>query len=404
MRSSGILLPVFSLPSPYGIGCFSKEAYEFVDFLKEAGQRWWQILPLGPTSYGDSPYQSFSTFAGNPYFIDLTQLVELGWLTKKECAACDFGTNSRDIDYGKLYENRSRLLKKAFVRSGIEKDRKFRAFQEEQRFWLKDYGLFMSLKEFFEGKSWIEWPEDIRYRWDYHKSKDYEWWISRLNHCFCLYDTVRIDHFRGFDEYYSIPYGDETAENGHWEKGPGMDLFRAMEKKLGKRSIIAEDLGLMTDSVRELVKESGYPNMKVLEFAFALTEGEAKPSLDTGNEYLPHNYGQNCVVYTGTHDNETVYGWVKGLSKTEKVLMGEYFDHPGADDKKLSRILVRAAVSSTADLCVIPLQDYLLLDNRARINKPSTLGTNWRWRMDKGMLTDALARDIFRLGRMFSRC
>ena len=502
MRSSGILLPVFSLPSPYGIGCFSKEAYEFVDFLKEAGQRWWQILPLGPTSYGDSPYQSFSTFAGNPYFIDLTQLVELGWLTKKECAACDFGTNSRDIDYGKLYENRSRLLKKAFVRSGIEKDRKFRVFQEEQRFWLKDYGLFMSLKEFFEGKSWIEWPEDIRYRWDYaltyyhekmkdeilfheflqylfwtqwrrlkqyanekgigiigdipiyvaydsadvwarpdlfllaegsfpaavagcppdafsatgqlwgnplyrwdyHKSKDYEWWISRLNHCFCLYDTVRIDHFRGFDEYYSIPYGDETAENGHWEKGPGMDLFRAMEKKLGKRSIIAEDLGLMTDSVRELVKESGYPNMKVLEFAFALTEGEAKPSLDTGNEYLPHNYGQNCVVYTGTHDNETVYGWVKGLSKTEKVLMGEYFDHPGADDKKLSRILVRAAVSSTADLCVIPLQDYLLLDTRARINKPSTLGTNWRWRMDKGMLTDALARDIFRLGRMFSRC
>ena len=366
MRASGILLPVFSLPSKHGIGCFSKEAYQWVDFLQKAGQKYWQILPLGPTSYGDSPYQSFSTFAGNPYFIDLEMLVKQKLLTRKEVNECDLGDDPQDIDYGKQYENRMPLLKKAYRRSLKEEDPAFAAFRKENGWWLEDYSLFMAVKDIFEGASWDQWAEDIRYRWDnamyyyrenyaeeigfyawlqylffrewkalksyanekgveiigdipiyvaydsadvwahpelfqlngerkpsavagcppdgfsadgqlwgnplyqweYHKNTGYDWWVKRIERCFTLYDVVRIDHFRGFDEYYSIPAGDKTAVNGHWEKGPGIGLFNVIRERLGERNIIAEDLGYMTDSVRKLVKDSGYPNMKVLEFAF----------------------------------------------------------------------------------------------------------------------------------------
>ena len=366
MRACGMLLPVSSLPSPYGIGAFSESAYRFVDTLKEAGQKYWQILPLGPTSYGDSPYQSFSTFAGNPYFIDLDQLIKEDLLLKEECDACDFGSDPRYIDYGKLYESRFTLLKKAYRRSLEKPAEAFETFKKENSEWVGEYGLYMAVKNHFGGVSWNQWDEDIRnreekamehyrelcreeidfyawlqyefytqwgalkgyanengiqiigdipiyvafdsadtwaapemfqfdennepkavagcppdgfsatgqlwgnplYDWEYHKKTGYQWWIRRIVYCFKLYDIVRIDHFRGFDEYYSIPYGDPTAEFGHWEKGPGIGLFNALKEALGEIPVIAEDLGYLTPSVIQLVKDTGYPGMKVLEIAF----------------------------------------------------------------------------------------------------------------------------------------
>ena len=483
MRTSGVLLPVFSLPSPHGIGCFSKEAYEWVDFLKLAGQQYWQILPLGPTSYGDSPYQSFSTYAGNPYFIDLEELVEAGFLTRKEVEACDCGKAARDIDYGKLYENRMPLLKLAYERSLEKPDPKFTAFWTENAWWLDDYGLFMAVKDIFDGNSWDQWAEDIRYRWDnamwyyktnyskeigfyvwlqylfftqwqklkkyandkglkiigdipiyvaydsadvwahpemfqldqerkpaavagcppdgfsadgqlwgnplyrwdHHRNTGYDWWVTRISWCFRLYDVVRIDHFRGFDEYYAIPYGDETAENGEWMPGPGMDLFLKMKETLGDLPIIAEDLGFLTDTVRQLLKDSGYPGMKVLEFAFVAGED---------SDYLPHNYDKNCVVYTGTHDNDTLQGWYQTLSEEDKEMTKEYLNNPYTPDEEVHWDFISLAMRSVADTCIIPVQDYLGLGNKARINMPSTLGGNWMWRMKKGAFTDELIKKI----------
>lgn len=495
-RASGILLPVSSLPSLYGIGAFSKSAYEFVDQLVKAGQTYWQILPLGPTSYGDSPYQSFSTFAGNPYFIDLDALVEEGVLEKEECEACDFGDDPTCIDYGKLYESRFDLLYKAYERSRIYENQDFIRYVKENDYWLEDYALFMAVKKRFEGKAWIEWAEDIRlrwgyaldyyreecyfeiefyrylqfkfmeqwkklkayanqkgiqiigdipiyvafdsadawahpelfqfdenrrpvavagcppdafsatgqlwgnplYRWDYHRYTDYDWWASRMAYCYQLYDVVRIDHFRGFDEYFSIPYGDETTMNGHWEKGPGMDLFHALERKLGKKAVIAEDLGLMTPSVQQLVADSGYPNMKVLEFAF-------EPEEETG--YLPHEYDKNCVVYTGTHDNDTIVSWYESLELEQAAFLMEYMNYGEMPQKEITgRIhwdMIRLAMMSSADLCIIPLQDWLGLGKEARMNMPSTLGCNWKWRMDGTELTDELLKRIRSLTRISFR-
>lgn len=494
-RAGGILLPISSLPSKYGIGCFSKTAYEFVDQLKAAGQKYWQILPLGPTSYGDSPYQSFSTFAGNPYFISLEDLIEEGVLDKEECDRVDFGSNPSMVDYGKIYEGRFGLLRKAYERSEIYKNRDFLDFCRSEGWWLDDYALFMAVKDRFGGKSWIEWAEDIRlrwgysldyyrrelyydiefykylqfkfrqqwlklkkyandqgieiigdipiyvaldsadtwaspwlfqlddknvplavagcppdafsetgqlwgnplYRWDYHRSHGYDWWVKRIAHCFKLYDVVRIDHFRGFDEYYSIPFGDLTAENGHWEKGPGMELFNTVRWHLGDKKIIAEDLGLMTDSVRQLVKDSGYPNMKVLEFAFD-SEDE-----DSSSDYLPHNYDKNCVVYTGTHDNETLYSWFQNILPEEQLMVRDYVGDRTSDDRTICKKIVRMAVASTANICIIPIQDYLGVDNHARINTPSTLGINWQWRLTEGEITEALLKEIKEISMIYGR-
>lgn len=485
-RSSGVLLPISSIPSKYGIGAFSKEAYKFIDQLKEAGQSYWQILPLGPTSYGDSPYQSFSTFAGNPYFIDLEKLIEEGVLTEEECSACDFGDDPEYVDYGKIYQERFRLLRKAYERSEIYKNPAFSGFVQENAFWLKDYALFMAVKNCFGGASWNEWAEDIRlrwgfaldyyrekyyyeiefyeylqfkfmeqwtalkgyanrngisiigdlpiyvafdsadawanpglfqfgpdnlptavagcppdafsetgqlwgnplYRWDYHRNTGYDWWTKRMAHCYKLYDVVRIDHFRGFDEYFSIPYGAETAMDGHWEKGPGMDLFWALERNLGRREVIAEDLGLMTPSVEQLVRDSGYPNMKVLEFAF-------EPGKETG--YLPHEYDKNCVVYTGTHDNDTIVSWYQELEDDERQFLNEYMDNADTPDEEIHWDMIRLAMMSTANVCIIPLQDYLGLGNEARMNRPSTLGTNWKWRLRNGQITPELLTEIRKL-------
>ncbi|MBQ7759455.1 4-alpha-glucanotransferase [Anaerotignum sp.] len=495
-REAGILMPITSLPGKYGIGCFSKEAYKFIDWLKEAGQTYWQILPIHPTSYGDSPYQSFSTFAGNPYFIDLEALIEEGVLTKKECDKMDFGKDATDIDYEALYHSRYKLLKKAYDRSNISENPDYQRFVAENNWWLSDYALFMALKNFFDGQCWYEWPEDIRlrygysmdyyrrelyfeiefqmylqfkffqqywqlkhyaqqqnikiigdipiyvamdsadtwahpelfqldennvplavagcppdgfsatgqlwgnplYRWEYHRETGYQWWMSRLWYVFQLYDVTRIDHFRGFDEYYSIPYGADSAIDGHWEKGPGIDLFRCAEQNLGWHEVIAEDLGYVTDSVRQLVRDSGFPGMKVLEFAF--------DSRDSGsaNDYLPHNYTENSVVYTGTHDNETLAGWFKSITKEEQMLARKYLCDERTPLKLLHKSFIALAMRSAARTCIIPMQDYLGLGNECRINTPSTIGINWRWRVAAEQLTAELQQEILegtvRYGRM----
>lgn len=494
-RTAGILLPITSLPSRYGIGCFSKSAYDFIDWLKEAGQTYWQILPLGPTSYGDSPYQSFSTFAGNPYFISLDALIDEGVLARGECEAVDFGDKADDVQYAKIYNNRYPLLCKAYERSNISADPDYKAFVSENEWWLSDYALFMAVKNYFDESSWDRWPDDIRlrkshtlkeyreklhsevefhqymqfkffeqwnslktyankngirfigdipiyvamdsadtwahpelfqldennvplavagcppdgfsadgqlwgnplYRWDYHQDTDFEWWISRLRYCFRMYDVLRIDHFRGFDEYYSIPYKDTSAVNGHWEKGPGIKLFRHMEKVLGKQEVIAEDLGYVTDSVRRLVGDSGFPGMKVLEFAF--------DSRDSGsaNDYLPHNYIENCIAYTGTHDNETITGWFDSITESERQFAREYLCDQYTPAKMLYQSFISLVMRSNAKTCIIPMQDYMGLGNECRTNKPSTVGINWRWRLRKEDLSEQLQKEIQSVTRRYGR-
>ena len=494
-RGAGILLSITSLPSKYGIGCFSKSAYDFVDWLKAAGQTYWQILPLGPTSYGDSPYQSFSTYAGNPYFIDLEALIEEGVLTREECEKADMGEEEGTIDYKKMYEGRYPLLRKAYERSNISQNPDYIRFMEENGWWLSDYALFMAVKGRFDGAPWTEWAQDIRlrwgyamdyyrrelyfdiefqqylqftfykqwralkdyanrqgvriigdipiyvamdsadawahpelfqldqdnvplavagcppdgfsavgqlwgnplYRWDYHRQTGYDWWMKRLAHCFSLYDVVRIDHFRGFDEYYSIPYGAKSAIGGHWEKGPGMDLFRRMREVLGEKEVIAEDLGYVTDSVRQLVRDTGFPGMKVLEFAF--------DSRDSGcaNDYLPHNYMENCVAYTGTHDNETIRGWFESIREDERRLARAYICDKYTPRQYLHTSFISLIMASRANLCVIPIQDYMGYDNTCRMNKPSTVGINWKWRLKSGELTEDLQKEIRAITRRYGR-
>ncbi len=488
-RYAGILMSVTSLPSRYGIGCFDQAAYDFVDWLEKAGQRYWQILPLGSTSHGgsdDSPYQAYSAFAGNPYMISLDALVEEGLLTRQECEEADFGDNPGRVDFDKLHDNRFRLLHLAYERSNISNNSDYVTFCRENYWWLNDYALFMALKSFFKEAPFRSWPEDIRmhwafavdyynrtlyfdvefqkflqfqftkqwkklkayanakhieivgdipiyvspdgtdvwahpelfqldehnaptaiagcppdafaadgqvwgnplYRWDYHRSTGYQWWITRMWHSFQLYDVVRIDHFRGFDEYFSIPAGEDTAKNGHWEPGPGMELFRAIELSLGAAKVVAEDLGLMTEGVRKLVKDSGYPNMKVLQFAVDPAD------IAASNDYWPHNYGSNCVAYTGTHDNETIAGWVAGLSEEAKKQVRSYLCNFDTPDDKLYPALINLAMASVAKDCIVPIQDYLGLDNSARMNQPGTVGFNWRWRLLPGQVTEELGRQV----------
>ena len=390
-------MPISSLPSPYGIGTMGKAARRFVDFLKKGGQTYWQILPICPTSCGDSPYQSFSSFAGNPYYIDLEILCKDKLLNKKECESFDWGGSERYVDYGTMYASRYALLRKAYTRFVKDIPQEYWDFCEEQKDWLEDYALFMTLKDANEGMSWANWSKELKdrqwdainaakeqyaenlnfykmlqylffkqwkelkayanengiriigdvpiyvagdsadvwanpeqfyldeernpievagcppdafsadgqlwgnplFRWDVMKNDGYAWWTKRISAMAKLYDIVRIDHFRGFDSYYAIPAKDDTARNGQWRQGPGMDLFRTLEEKLGKLPIIVEDLGYLTPSVYQLLEDSGFPGMKVLQFAFDSREG---------NEYLPHRYPKNCVVYTGTHDNDTIMG------------------------------------------------------------------------------------------------
>ena len=492
MRSAGVLLPVASLPSQYGIGCFSKEAYDFIDLLKRANQSYWQILPLGPTSFGDSPYQSFSTFAGNPYFIDLEKLIDNGLITKEECDECDFGDDDRYVDYEKIYHSRFGILWTAYKNFDLNHE-EYLKFIENNKEWLDDYALYMAVKDSYEGLMWTKWDDDIKlrkkeaieryseelsedvdfyrfiqyefyiqwkelkeyankngikiigdipiyvafdsadcwsspelfqfdennqpiavagcppdafaatgqlwgnplYDWKYHKKTNYEWWKRRVAYSFQLYDVVRIDHFRGFDEYYSIPYGDETAENGHWEEGPGIDLFDSLTNELGKLNIIAEDLGYLTDSVVKLVKDTGYPGMKIMQFAFDSREE---------SNYLPHTYDKNCVVYTGTHDNDTIQGWYSTISKQDREYSKKYLNNAGTKRKEIHFDYIRATLASVADLAIIPVQDYLGFGSEARINIPSTLGTNWKWRLLKGDISEELLDRVAELTKIYERC
>ena len=487
-----MLLPVASLPSKYGIGAFSKEAYEFVDRLKQAGQQYWQILPLGPTGFGDSPYQSFSAFAGNPYFIDLDALIREGLLTEEECSHVDFGGEARKVDYEKLHYNRLPLLKMAYSRWKEGRNEAEDADIPELGEETAEYCFYMAIKDHFEGKSWDLWDDDIRlrkpeamkrygkeledeicfysflqhrfetqwralkdyaneqgiriigdipiyvafdsadswshpelfqfdknrepvsvagcppdgfsptgqlwgnplYRWDYHKKTGYQWWLKRMKYSFDLYDVVRVDHFRGFDEYYAIPAGNTTAEVGEWKKGPGIDLFRVIRKALGDLDIIAEDLGFLTPSVRQLLQDSGYPGMKVLEFAF--NPGEE-------SDYLPHNYNDNCVVYTGTHDNDTLRSWFRTLDWGSKDFAYRYMGNHRTPEEEIHWDFIRLALSSVAKLAVIPVQDYLGLGREARINEPSTLGGNWTWRMLPGELNDDLLSRCWHMAKWYSR-
>ena len=492
MRASGVLLGISSIPSRYGIGCFSREAYDFVDKLEQGGQQYWQILPLGPTGYGDSPYQSVSTFAGNPYFICLEDLIEEGLLTKEECESCDWGGSEAYVDYEKMYQSRFKLLRKAYERADIKKDGEYAAFKKEAGDWLMDYCLFMAIKNDQKGACWIQWPEELKdrnskevkkeelrlekevefyefqqywfdrqwtklkkyankkgiqiigdvpiyvaldsadawanpqilqfdknyepkavagcppdafsatgqlwgnplYDWKKLKTTGYGWWVERMKHSLRLYDVVRIDHFRGFDEYYAIPYGDKTAEKGKWEKGPGLDLFRVLKNKIGELHVIAEDLGFLTDSVLEMLKDSGFPGMKVLQFAFDGSEDSS---------YLPYKYEHNCVVYTGTHDNETTKGWLENLHGHDLNFVREYIN---CYDKPVNDCvwgLIRTALASVADLAVIPIQDYLCLGNEARMNEPSTLGDNWKWRLTDGQISDMTLYHMRELARIYGR-
>lgn len=490
MRRSGVLMPVSSLPSRFGIGGFSKEAYDFVDFLAASGQTLWQILPLGPTGYGDSPYQSFSTFAGSPYYISLDALIGEGLLTEEECSSVDFGNDTSRVSYEKIYRTRFGLLRKAFERADLGKDPEYTTFVGENRQWLKDYAMYMAIKDSLGGASWIEWDEDIRlrkpeamaryekeladdiafysyqqylfskqwmalkdhankkgvrivgdipiyvafdsadtwanpelfqldgenvpvavagcppdafsatgqlwgnplYKWEYHEETGFAWWIRRLAHCFCIYDIVRIDHFRGFDAYWAIPYGDETAEHGEWKKGPGYKLFEVMKKALGNRAVIAEDLGFLTPGVRKLVKKTGYPGMKVLQFAF---------DADGESDYLPHYYNNNCVVYTGTHDNDTVNGWIHSIGRKDLAFAKKYLNVKRTQE--LCERLIRTALGSVADTAIIPMQDYLGLGSEARVNTPSTLGGNWEWRMEQGACTPELSAHMLELAQLYGR-
>lgn len=496
-RECGMLLPVASLPSRYGIGAFSKEAYEFVDMLQETGQSYWQILPLGPTGYGDSPYQSFSAFAGNPYFIDLEQLIEQGLLTDAECTAVDFGSEVQGIDYQKMYDNRFGLLRQAFLRwkekhLELGRDEMMQMLKENLHSETLEYCFYMAVKNAHAGASWDLWEEEIRlrkpealeqwkerlqddiefyefqqylfqqqwqklktyanqrgiriigdipiyvsfdgadswahpelfqfdeagkpiavagcppdgfsatgqlwgnplYRWGYHKENDYTWWMERMRYSFALYDVVRIDHFRGFDEYYSIPYGNATAEFGHWESGPGIEIFTKMRAAFPALDVIAEDLGFLTPAVLQLVEESGFPGMKVLEFAF---------DADGKSVYLPHRYPANCVVYTGTHDNNTLQGWYQELSLKDREFVADYLGTQWTPNEEIHWAFIRAALASPARLAIIPVQDYLGLGVEARVNEPSTLGRNWQWRMRRDAFDEALRWKCRRLADLYDR-
>ena len=503
MRESGILMPVSSLPGPYGIGCFGAEALKFVDFLAAAGQHIWQLLPLSPTGYGDSPYQSCSAFAGNPYFIDLDALKADGLLTAAQLKAEKWGDDPLSVDYATLYTSRYKVLRTAYAAwrekyAGLHGcahyyPDDYYAFALANDSWLNDYALYMALKTANGMKSWTEWPREYRlrdaaalakfaaeqeeeigfwkflqyefatqwkkvkdyanakgvkilgdipiyvsadsvdawvggelfeldaqggfarvagcppdyfsadgqlwgnplYNWPYHKQTGYAWWIRRVRHALGIYDLLRIDHFRGFDTYWAIPAGSSTACTGKWEIGPRMDLFRALEAALGKLPIIAEDLGELFPSVRELLADSTFPGMKVLQFAFGGGD----------NEYLPHNHVKNSVVYPGTHDNTTLTDWWKNAATGKEKANAAAYLHltpckPTAKEvaavkPDAARIaLLRAALGSVADRAIIPMPDWLGLGAEAHLNTPGKLGGNWTWRAAEGFDAEPLASRI----------
>ena len=490
MRKSCILMHISSLPSEYGIGKLGKSAYDFVDFLRSAGVKCWQILPLSPTSYGDSPYQSFSVHAGNPYFIDFGILEDDGLLEKHEYASLTWESDPDKVDYSLIYDRCFDVLRVAYSRFKPSRFPEYKKFCDANKSWLEEYALFMALKFRHGGKPWYEWdaplamhktkaitevkkelkkdigfykfnqfqfhrqwkelkkyandsgieiigdipiycaldsvevwsqpklfwldkkrrpvcvagcpPDDFAltgqlwgnplYDWEYHKKTNYKWWIDRIKSACATYDIVRIDHFRGFESYYAIPYGNKDATVGEWKKGPDYELFRAAEEKLGRLSIIAEDLGFLTPEVHELLAKCGYPGMKVLQFGFS----------DGRNEYLPHNYTTtNCFAYTGTHDNETLNGWVGSMDKKSLRFAKKYL---GVKKKgEIPEAVVRAAWGSIAEVACAQIQDFLDSPKSDRMNTPSTLGSNWQFRTHTEDFTPELAKHIKKLNKLYNR-
>ena len=507
-RRCGVLMPVSSLPGAYGIGCFSHEAYEFVDFLKETGQTYWQILPLCQTGFGDSPYQSVSTFAGNPYFIDLNEFVEKGYISREDLNSYDFGDNPGHVDYGKMYNARYAALRKAYENSPFalnlqgawkdssnDKERNdFEAFINDNTDWLYDYALYSVIKadenmcslmdwddalrlrekksideaasvhrddmryqyfiQYFFSRQWqalkayanengiliigdvpiyvamdsadlwshpelFELDKDKRplkvagcppdafskdgqlwgnpvYRWEVHKKDGYSWWIKRMEHAFKLYDIVRIDHFRGFESFWSVDADAKTAAKGEWVKGPGLDLFDTLKKKLGDMPVIAEDLGFLTPEVLKMVKDSGYPGMRIVEFAF---------DKSNDNLYLPHMIPNNAVAYTGTHDNQTLTGWYLTLDDETRDFVHEYMEIPAWTELvDINFRIISSLMKCAADTVIIPMQDYFALDDSARLNEPSTLGeNNWCWRMSGIPQDEEFIRRMYRTAWIYDR-
>lgn len=493
LRSSGILLHISSLPSPYGIGTLGKAAYDFADFLHRSGQHYWQILPIGPTSYGDSPYQSFSTHAGNPYFIDLDLLIEDGLLKQEEVDAVDWASYSERVDYGFQFSVRFDILYKAFLRGRDRYAEEIAAFRRENP-WLDTYALYMAVKRSRNMMSWEHWPEEIRlrhpgapetyatvyaedmnffiflqflfyrqwnalreylhkldieligdlpiyvpydscdvwanpqlfqlgedgkptavagcppdgfsadgqlwgnplYNWDAMRADDYAWWRDRIAAAGKLFDVIRIDHFRGLESYWSVPYGDETARNGHWIQGPSHGFIDCLHRHFPNLRLIAEDLGFLTQEVIDLQRASGFPGMKILEFAFDPRE----PS-----NYLPHRYERNCICYTGTHDNETLYQWLGGQSEETLQYIADYLGMSGGREAAdYANAILRSGMASVADTFIAQMQDYLGIGAEGRMNEPGIVAiSNWSWRMKDGVLTDDLAEHIGKLAKLYER-
>ena len=475
-RSSGVLMHITSLPGQFGIGTFGKSAYDFVDFLEETKQTYWQILPLTTTSYGDSPYQSFSAVAGNLNLIDFSLLKEDGLLEDSDYVNVNFGGNPEKVDYALLFEARRPILEKAVANTSknsvvlaeIEK------FEVENSSWLADYAEYMAIKESFGYKSFIHWDEDIKkgeeaarekyrtelqdsiryytvtqyfffkqwlalkeyanekgikiigdmpiyvsadsvemwtmpelfkvdanneplyvagcpaddfsptgqlwgnpiYDWEKHKEQGFSWWIYRVQESFKIYDVLRIDHFKGFSDFWQIDKDAENAVNGTWEAGPGIELFQKIKEQLGDLPIVAENLGFIDAKAEKLLDDSGYPGMKILQFAFP-----GEDNLDR-----PHHYTQNSVAYTGTHDNDVVNGWYEKLSESEKKLVSEYLNR--RDDETITEAMIRGIYSSVSDYAIVTMQDLLDKDATSRMNVPSTVGGNWEWRMLAEDLTE----------------
>ena len=488
-RKFGIILPVYSIPSKYGIGSLGKEAYSFIDFLSKSGVGLWQVLPLGPTSYGDSPYQCFSAFAGNDYFIDLDILRDEGLLTDEDLKEADEGWDPGFVDYGRVYCTRYSILEKAAIRFFSAPSDDYSEFVDSTP-WLKDYALYMAIKRTFGMVAWTEWPAEYRdrdtaaistfmseneslirhhyfcqykffsqwkrlleyahhngievvgdapiyvsmdsadvwsnrelfcldekgyptvvagvppdyfsetgqlwgnplYRWDEQKSGVYGWWGRRVASASILYDYLRIDHFRGFDSYWVIPADEDTAINGSWKKGPGIGFIKFLKEAAGSMKLIAEDLGLLTPSVKELLKDSNLPGMKVLEFAFD-PEGES--------DYLPESYNVNCICYTGTHDNDPVCPWLDSLDDDSRKFFKKYVKEKGltADADGL----IRLGMSSKARFFIVQMQDLLETGSESRTNTPGVEEGNWRWRIISDCLTDRLSDRILALVSEYDR-
>ena len=489
MREGGVLMHITSLPGDFGVGTMGKSAFAFVDFLKQAGQHCWQILPLTPTGYGDSPYQSCSAYAGNPYLIDLQLLIDEGLLQEDEVSSVSWCVRENKVDFGTLYQNRARILALAYSR--FKANDALDAFCRKQSSWLPDFALYMALKEKHQGAAWYQWEDNLKfrqpdalwaarqelkeqirfycfqqylfytqwnalrsyakknsvkiigdvpiyvpydsadvwsspeyfqldadlaptavagcppdgfsedgqlwgnplYRWDVLEKDGFSWWLRRLAAAGELYDVVRIDHFRGLEAYWSVPYGDTTARNGKWIKGPGMKFIDAVKKGLPSLKMIAEDLGFLTQEVFDLRDQSGFPGMKVLGFAFDSRE----PS-----DYLPHTYPRNCVCYTGTHDNMTTRQWFETASADAVAYAAEYMHL--TEDEGFTWGVIRTAMASVADLCIVPMQDLLNLGGEARMNFPGTqTDANWTWRADAGCMDPKLAQRLYAMTKLYGR-